>query len=158
VLHGVKARTLGEHPASEDSLDLSRQLHLVNLDEGGCVWRLGRRRRIAHSRRHLQRAELNRLVDRNLEMGNAPRNLVEGGEHGDRVLDRLGQSEARRSAGDRQANRKEHNCRGAWSGNLFNSSHHSAHLVNGQFSFRSGALLAWSLIGVRNPLALRIMP
>jgi hypothetical protein len=84
-------------------------------------------------------------------MGNAPRDLVEGGEHGDRVLDRLGQSEARRSAGDRQANRKEHNCGGAWSGNLFNSSHHSAHLVNGQFSFRSGALLAWSLIGVRIP-------
>jgi hypothetical protein len=158
VLHGVKARTLGEHPASEDPLDLSRQLHLVNLDEGGRVRRLGRRRRIAHSRRHLQRAELNRLVDGNLEMGNASRDLVEGGEHGDRVLDRLGQSEARRSAGDRQANRKEHNCRGAWSGNLFNSSHHSAHLVNGQFSFRSGALLAWSLIGVRNPLALRIMP
>jgi len=75
-------------------------------------------------------------------MGNAARDLVEGGEHGDRVLDRFGQSEARRSAEDGQANRKEHNCRGARSGNLFNSSHHSAHLVNGQFSFRSGALLA----------------
>jgi hypothetical protein len=125
VLHGVKARTLGEHPAGENPLDLSRQLDLVNLDEGGRMRRLGRRRRVAHPRRHLQRAELDRLVDGNLEMRNASRDLVESGEHGDRVLDRLGQSEARRRAEDGQANRKEYNCRGARSGNLFNSSHHS---------------------------------
>ena len=106
MLDGVKTRALGEHPAGEDPLDLSRQLDLVDLDEGGRMRRLGRRRRIAHPRRHLQRAELDRLVDGDLEMGNAARDLVEGGEHGDRVLDRLGQSEARRSAEDGQASRK----------------------------------------------------
>jgi hypothetical protein len=34
MLHGVKAGTVGEHPAGEDALDLSVELDLVNLDEG----------------------------------------------------------------------------------------------------------------------------
>jgi len=34
MLHGVKAGTVGEHPASEDALELSVELDLVNLDEG----------------------------------------------------------------------------------------------------------------------------
>jgi hypothetical protein len=34
MLHGVKAWTVGEHPAGEDALDLSVELDLVNLDEG----------------------------------------------------------------------------------------------------------------------------
>jgi hypothetical protein len=34
VLHGVKAGTVGEHPAGEDALDLTVELDLVDLDEG----------------------------------------------------------------------------------------------------------------------------
>jgi hypothetical protein len=34
VLHGVKAGTVGEHPAGKDALDLAVELDLVNFDEG----------------------------------------------------------------------------------------------------------------------------
>jgi len=34
VLDRVKAGAFGEHPAGEDALHLSRELHLVDLDEG----------------------------------------------------------------------------------------------------------------------------
>jgi hypothetical protein len=34
MLHGVKAWTVGEHPAGKDALDLSVELDLVNLDKG----------------------------------------------------------------------------------------------------------------------------
>jgi hypothetical protein len=34
VLNGVKARTVGEHPAGEDALDVAVELDLVDLDEG----------------------------------------------------------------------------------------------------------------------------
>ena len=87
MLDGVKARALGEHPAGEDTLHLARQLHLVHLDEGCGVRRLGRRTRIANPRRHFQRAERDGLIDRTLEMGDAARYLVERGEHRDWVLD-----------------------------------------------------------------------
>jgi hypothetical protein len=90
VLNGVKARALGEHPAGEDPLDLTRQLGLVDLDERGRVRALGRRGRIADPRRHFERAELDRLINRDLEMGDAACHLVERREHRDRVLDRLG--------------------------------------------------------------------
>jgi len=33
VLHGVKARALGEHPAGEDALDLAVELDFVHFDE-----------------------------------------------------------------------------------------------------------------------------
>jgi hypothetical protein len=95
VLHGVKTRALGEHPAGKDPLDLARQLGLVDLDERGRVRRLGRRRGVAHPRRHFEGAELDGLVDGNLEMGDAARHLVESGKHGDRVLDGFGESRRR---------------------------------------------------------------
>ena len=87
MLDGVKAGALGEHPAGEDTLHLARQLHLVHLDEGCGVRRLGRGTRIADTRRHFQRAERDGLIDRNFEMGDAARHLVERGEHRDWVLD-----------------------------------------------------------------------
>jgi hypothetical protein len=34
VLHGVKTRAVGEHPAGEDALDFAVELDLVNLDKG----------------------------------------------------------------------------------------------------------------------------
>ena len=34
MLHGVKAGTVGKHPAGEDALDLSVELDFVHLDEG----------------------------------------------------------------------------------------------------------------------------
>ena len=64
MLDRVQARAGGEHPAGEDALDLALQRHLVDFDEGVGVRRLGRRARVAHARRHLQRAELHGLVDR----------------------------------------------------------------------------------------------
>ena len=87
MLHGVKSRALGEHPAGEDALDVACEFDFIYLHEGGGVRRLCRGTRIADARRHLQRAELHRLIDRDFEMRDAPRNLVEGCEHGDRVLD-----------------------------------------------------------------------
>jgi hypothetical protein len=62
MLHGVKAGALGEHPAGEDPGLLARELDLVDLDEGRRIWRFSRRTRIADARRHLQRAEIDRLV------------------------------------------------------------------------------------------------
>jgi hypothetical protein len=90
VLHGVKPRAIGEHPAGEDPLDIAVQLDLVHLDEGGGMRRLGRRAGVAHPRRHLEGAELHGLVYRDFEMRDAPRHLVEGGEDGDRILDLVG--------------------------------------------------------------------
>jgi hypothetical protein len=90
VLDGVKAGTLGEHPPREDALHIAGQRHFVDLDEGGGVGRLGRRSGVADSRRDLERAEFHGLIQGNLEMRDAPGHLVEGREHGDRVLDDLG--------------------------------------------------------------------
>jgi len=90
VLHRVKAGAIGEHPAGKDALDLSGELDLIHLDEGIGVRPLGGGPRIAHPRRHFQRAELHRLVDRNFEVRDAPRYLVEGGKHGDLVLNGFG--------------------------------------------------------------------
>jgi hypothetical protein len=86
----VKAGAVGEHPAGKDTLDLSGELELVNLDEGVGVRRLGWRPGVANPRRHFQRAELHRLIDRNFQMRDAPRHFVEGGKHGDLVLDGFG--------------------------------------------------------------------
>jgi hypothetical protein len=90
VLYGVKAGAIGEHPAGKDALDLSGELDLVNLDEGVGVRRFRRRPAIANPRRHFQRTELHRLIDRNFQMRDAPRHLVECGKHGDLVLDDIG--------------------------------------------------------------------
>jgi hypothetical protein len=95
VLDGVKAGALGEHPAGEDTLLLARQLDLVNLHEGRGIGRLSGRTGIADAGRYLERAELDRLIDGDLEMGDATRHLVERCEHGDRVLDLLGQGRPR---------------------------------------------------------------
>ena len=92
MLDGVKAGAFGEHPAGEDALNLAAQLDLIDLDEGCGVRRLGRRARVAHSGRHFEGAELDRLVDGDLKMRDAPGHLVERREHRDRILDRLGMS------------------------------------------------------------------
>jgi hypothetical protein len=104
VLDGVKAGTLGEHPAGKDSLHLAGELYFVNLDEGGGARLLRRRAAVAYARRHLERAELHRVVDGNLKMRNPPGDLVEGGEDGDRVLDDFGRGCARlKQPGKREA-------------------------------------------------------
>jgi hypothetical protein len=104
VLHGVKAGAAGEHPAREDALDLPVELDLVHLDEGCGVRRLGGRPGIADPWRHFQRAELHRLIDRYFQMRDAPGHLVEGGKHGDRILNLFGtrgSSAEHRHAGDK---------------------------------------------------------
>jgi len=90
MLDGVKARAVREHPAGEDPLDIAIELDLVDLDEGRRVRGLGRGPRVAHPRRHLQRPELLRLIDRDLQRQDAPRHLVERRERRDRILDVLG--------------------------------------------------------------------
>jgi hypothetical protein len=92
VLDRVKAGAFGEHPAGKDTLHLARELHLVDLDEGGGIRGLGRRSRVADPRRHFQRAERDGLVHGNLEMRDAARHLVERGEYCDRVLERFRRS------------------------------------------------------------------
>jgi hypothetical protein len=96
VLDRVKAGALGEHPAGENALHLAIELDLVDLDEGGGVWRLGRRPTIADARRHFQRAERHGLIDRNFEMRDAAGHFVERGEHGDRILDLVREGKPRR--------------------------------------------------------------
>jgi len=95
VLDCVKAGAFGEHPAGEDTMDLARERGLVDLDKGYGAGLFGWRAGIADPRRHFERAELDRLVHRDLQMGDAPRDLVESGEHRDRVLDDLGMGRAR---------------------------------------------------------------
>jgi hypothetical protein len=95
MLDGVKARAFRKHPPRENSLFLARQLDFVDLDEGGRVRRLGRRTRVAHARRHLQRPEVDRVIDLDLEMRDAARDLVERGKYGDRILERFGVDNAR---------------------------------------------------------------
>ena len=92
MLDGIQSRTLGKHPAGEDALNFPVQLDLIDLDKRGCVRRLGRRPGIADARGDFERAELDGLSDRNFEMRDAARDLIEGREHGDRVLDLVGQS------------------------------------------------------------------
>jgi hypothetical protein len=108
VLDRVKAGAFGKHPAGKDSLHLARELHLVDLDEGCGVRLLGRRARIAGARRHFEGAEFDRLVDGDLEMGDAARDLVEGGEDRDRVLEDVGAGRSRCEDGrERQGERSE---------------------------------------------------
>ena len=95
MLDGVKARAFGEHPASEDTLHVAVELYLVNLDEGGGVGHLGRRTGIANSGGYFEGAKRDGLIDRNFEMGNASCDLVEGGKHGNLVLDDFGMDRAR---------------------------------------------------------------
>jgi len=145
VLHGVKAGALGEHPAGEDALHLAGELHLVDLNEGGRIRRLGRRPRVADARSDLQRAELHRLVQRDFQVGDAARHLVQGGEYGDGILDDLGPGGVRgeqRDDGQGQRPRESRGrrtCRAAHTQII--SLHHAAHDVNGPFCDHSGALL-----------------
>jgi hypothetical protein len=54
--------------------------------------RLGRRPGIADTRGDFEGAEFDGLADRNFEMRDAAGDLVEGGKHGNRVLDLVGPS------------------------------------------------------------------
>ena len=98
VLDGVQAGARGEHPAGEEPLDLVGERDLVDLDEGGGLRRLRRRAGMADARRHLQRAELHRLVDQHVEGDGAAGDLVEAGELGHRIVDRRGATAAAASA------------------------------------------------------------
>jgi hypothetical protein len=136
VLDGVKARALGEHPTREDALHLAGQLHLVDLDEGRGVRRLGRRTGVAYPRRHFERAEFDRLVDGNFEMGDAPGHFVEGSKYRDRVFDDLGLGDIDSGTKDQR-----HDRAGQAASAKAHSMHHTAHLLNGPLDDRSGALL-----------------
>jgi hypothetical protein len=107
VLDGVKARAVGEHPTGKDALHLAGELHLIDFDEGRSVRRLSGRTRVAGARRHFKRAELHRLIYGDFEMGDAARHLVEGREHGNRILDDLGLGARRSQAHQRQEQEQE---------------------------------------------------
>jgi hypothetical protein len=142
VLDGVKAGALGEHPAGEDALHLAGELHLVDLDKGRRIGRLGRWARVAHPRRNLERAELDCLVDGNFEMGNAPGDLVERGEDRDWVLNDLGIGDINRQTGGQRTDRYEQETRAHQPASAKTRPlHRTAHLLNGPLDDRSGALL-----------------
>jgi len=85
VLDGVQAGRVREHPAGEDALDVAGKRDLVDLNEARRVLNFRRRSRVAGARRHLQRAELHRLVNRGFEIDDAAGDLVEPGEHRGRI-------------------------------------------------------------------------
>ena len=85
MLDGVEARAFGKHPAGEDAPDLAVERDLVDLDEGVGLRLLFLGPRIADARRHLQCAELDRLVDIDVEGDDAAGDLVDAGELGHRV-------------------------------------------------------------------------
>src|SRR5215207_6869815 len=87
VLDAVQAGARREHPARENAAVLVLEGDFIDLDEHGRVRALGLRAGVADARRQLQRPELHRLVDRDLERDDPPGDLVETGEHGRRVLD-----------------------------------------------------------------------
>jgi hypothetical protein len=129
MLDGVKAGALGEHPAGEDALDLAGELDLVHFHEGGGVRRLRRRAAVADARRHLQRAELHRLIDRDLQMRDPARHLVQRGEYRDRILDLVGKRRARcQHARERKNDPRPSEWCAAPSG--FTILHHAAHCLN----------------------------
>lgn len=128
----MKPRAFGEHPTRENPLLFARKLDFVHLDKSGGVRRFGGRARIAHARRDFQRTKLDRLIDRHFKMGDAARHLVEGGEHGNWILDRCGVHKPTRQ--DDKAACQDHrgqsplSCGCSISQN-FLPWHHSAHLV-----------------------------
>jgi len=118
MLHGVKAGAVGEHPTGKDPLDVAVELDLVDLDERRGVRRLGGRPRVADPRRDLERSELLRLVDGDLERQDAAGHLVERREHRNLVLDlfgggrrRGGQSPEERKRKREPSNGKARGCR-----------------------------------------------
>src|SRR5665213_3504808 len=89
MLDRMQAGAGREHPASEDAFDLALQRDLIHFDEGVGVRGLGWWPRIAHARRHLQRAELHRLVDGDIKRDDAAGDLIEAGEYRGRIGDAL---------------------------------------------------------------------
>ena len=90
MLDCVQTGARREHPAGEDALDLALQGDFVHFHE--CVGVRGLRRwaRIANARRDLQRAELHRLVDGDVERNDAAGDLVEAGNTAVGLLMRCG--------------------------------------------------------------------
>ena len=159
MLDRVKAGAFGEHPAGEDTLHLAGELHLVDLDEGCGVGLLGRRTGVAHSRRHFEGAELDGVVDRNLEMGDAARDLVEGGEYRDRVPDDVGGRRARREPRGEHKGEQREGAPGPQQAPRLRLFRHAAHLLNGPLDCRSGALLGSGMTPSESRIpAVPIMP
>ena len=92
MLHRVEPRAFGEHPAGEDALNFTVQLDLIDFDKRRCVRRLGRRPRIADARGDFEGAKFDGLTDRDFEMRDAARDLIERREDGNRVFDLVGKS------------------------------------------------------------------
>src|SRR3954469_8147408 len=105
VLDAVQARARREHPAREDAAVLVLKRDLVDFDEDGRVRAFGLRAGVADARGQLQRAELHRFVDGDLERDDPPGDLVETGKHRGRVLDlvRLRLAGAAREQRERQS-------------------------------------------------------
>ncbi len=140
MLDGVKARAFGEHPACEDPLHIAVELDLVDLDEGGGVGRLCRRAGVANSGRYFKGAKRDGLINRNFEMGNASCHLVEGGKHGNLVLDDLGMGRARCEC---DGERREGKSRAQQAHCLcFPSFDHATRLLNRPVDCRCGIVLA----------------
>jgi hypothetical protein len=85
MLHGVKARAVGESPAGENSLCRPIQQEFIDLDEGRGLRRLGGRVRVARPRRDPQRAEGHSLPHPDFKRRDPARDLVQGRKHRNRI-------------------------------------------------------------------------
>jgi hypothetical protein len=85
VFDRVKARIFGKRPAGEDAFRGSVQQEFVDFDKGRGLGHLRGRVRVASSGGDFERAEGYRLAHLNFERRNAPGDLVEPREDGDRI-------------------------------------------------------------------------
>src|SRR5690606_14895728 len=85
MLYGIEARALREHPPAENPPDLAIQSDFIDFDEGIGLRFFGPGARIADARRHLESAELDRLIDVNVKGDDAAGDLVDAGEFRDGI-------------------------------------------------------------------------
>jgi hypothetical protein len=107
MLHTVKSRALGKHPACEDAFLGAIELCFVDFDERRRDGLFRERARIADARRYRQRAEFHGFVNRDFQWRYVSRYLVQRGKHSDLVLDLLRLGSRREQRNKHQAGQRD---------------------------------------------------
>src|SRR5690606_10760801 len=86
----VETRTIGEHPASKDTANLSIQCDFIHFNEAIRTRSFILRARIADFRRYLKRTKLDSLIDIDIECRDASGDFIETRELSNRIGDAFG--------------------------------------------------------------------